>query len=202
MKKVTLLLTASFIAFVVLGMMSTASALTITPSTTPQWTYPLPVSDPIANPNSGDDIEAIVGSSDPDLIMLYKANVDSGEETDAPFYDNYGTIFSDPPDDPADATITWDDAGEPVISGTPLYLLVKDGNQEPLWYLFGLNISGAPSWDGQETIYVQGFWLNGGAISHVDIYGPTTSVPEPSTLLLLGAGLIGLGILGRRKFRR
>ena len=26
-------------------------------------------------------------------------------------------------------------------------------------------------------------------------------VPEPSTLLLLGIGLIGFGILGRKKFR-
>ena len=37
-----------------------------------------------------------------------------------------------------------------------------------------------------------------------DVSPPTTSttaVPEPSTLLLLGAGLIGFGILGRRKFR-
>jgi len=42
-------------------------------------------------------------------------------------------------------------------------------------------------------IHVQGF-ANGGSESFVN-------VPEPSTLLLLGAGLVGLGLLGRRKFR-
>jgi len=29
----------------------------------------------------------------------------------------------------------------------------------------------------------------------------TTFVPEPGTLILLGTGLLGLGILGRKKFR-
>ncbi len=32
--------------------------------------------------------------------------------------------------------------------------------------------------------------------------GNDASVPEPSTLLLLGSGLIGTGYLGKRKFRR
>jgi hypothetical protein len=40
--------------------------------------------------------------------------------------------------------------------------------------------------------------------SGTDKFSPKTTstvVPEPSTLLLLGAGLIGCGIFGRRKFR-
>lgn len=37
-------------------------------------------------------------------------------------------------------------------------------------------------------------------ISHLTGYNPGTSVPEPGMLLLFGAGLLGLGFFGRKKF--
>jgi len=37
------------------------------------------------------------------------------------------------------------------------------------------------------------------SLSHITYFG-TASVPEPATMLLLGSGLIGLGIFGRKKF--
>jgi hypothetical protein len=41
-------------------------------------------------------------------------------------------------------------------------------------------------------------------ISHFTIFGVqgTTNVPEPATVLILGLGLSGLGLVARRKFRR
>jgi hypothetical protein len=57
------------------------------------------------------------------------------------------------------------------------------------------------AWNGLETITLENFWPNQGAISHVTLYGgtPTTRVPEPGTMGLLGAGLLAFGFLRRRK---
>ena len=50
--------------------------------------------------------------------------------------------------------------------------------------------------------FYDGFSEYQGGYQHKQLSKTLTSVPEPSTLLLLGAGLIGFGILGRRKFRK
>jgi hypothetical protein len=113
--------------------------------------------------------------------------VDSGSA--APWYE---TWFANTPTDPSKATIKW--VGPGFISSNPVYVLVKDGNSTPAWYLY--NISG---WNGQDKIILQNFWPQRGAISNVSIYGTTTSVPDGGAIaMLLGAALLGLAGVGRK----
>ncbi|MEO5656840.1 MAG: PEP-CTERM sorting domain-containing protein, partial [Nitrospiria bacterium] len=68
----------------------------------------------------------------------------------------------------------------------------------PAQYLFNLGDGNPFLWNGTEQIVGTGFWPQQGAISHIAFYGKTTttSVPEPTMLLLLGSGLLGLGTWG------
>ena len=119
------------------------------------------------------------------VTALYKQDV--GGDESGEFVGHYSATFGYDPLDPTDSTITWD--GGSTISCPDCFLLVKDGNHNPAWYLFDIG-----SWDGMETIKLTGFWPYEGAISHVSIYGTPGQVPEPGILALLAVGLLGFSV--------
>lgn len=125
-----------------------------------------------------------------DLNSLYKDNVGGVEE--GPFAGSYETTYN-PPADPEDFLITY--VGGPII-GPPAYLLVKDGSQSPAWYFFDLTALG---WNGTDDIEGLGFWPNQGAISHVEIFGTPTTVPDGGSMAML-LGLALMGLAGVRRF--
>jgi len=180
MKKITLFLA-------VIGTTLSASALTITPSTgvlnVSRWQ-----GDDNSNFNA-DAIEAAIGVGG-QLTEVYKQDIgavaDSGSAASA-----YVTTFSNSASDPSDALIDFI-SGTP-ISGTSIFLYVKDGDQSPAYYIF--NISG---WNGTDDINLRDFWPEQGAISHVAILTGTATVPDGgATVALLGLGIAALGV-GRR----
>lgn len=69
------------------------------------------------------------------------------------------------------------------------------GNNPDEWFVYSLNSSvSSGAWS------FVGAYAQGGGLSHVTLYGSerTTQVPEPGTLALFGAGLLGMGLLRRR----
>lgn len=198
MKRIKILLLVLCTAVMLLGLTLSASAstITITPSTTPVW-YGDTTSEP-----SAADIVAKVGYMDT-LDLLYKSNVGGSE--DGTYAASYDTNYNS--NDPEDATITYVQAPSISTDYKALYLLVKDGNHTPQWYVFNLLDVNGVVWNRTDTIYIQDFWTGQGAISNVAIFGGETEPPpgpnpspEPATLLLLGLGLVGLAGT-RRNFK-
>jgi hypothetical protein len=136
------------------------------------------------------------------LSLLYKQDVGGGET--GPLSGSYETTFANTPTDPEDALIEYIGGNIPDMTEN-VWLLVKDGNQTPGRYAYDLDALG---WNGTDDLDLQDFWTGSGAISHVAIYGgstivppPTTvpppNLPEPSSLLLLGLGLLDLRLTRR-----
>jgi hypothetical protein len=169
--------------FGVLALAAQAQALLITPED------PIPIA--TGDQTSQDEINAYLALNYPELVEIYKHDVGEGES--GPLAGSYETTFLDTPTDPSGALIEY--TGGPIAEDA--FLLVKDGNHSPAWYLFDLS-----GWNGTDDLELSGFWPDQGAISHVTLYGGTTTVPEPGTLLLLGSGLVGLALYGRKSFKR
>ena len=128
------------------------------------------------------------GATSP-LSLLYKAGV--GDSDEGTFASSYNTIFSNTPNDPADATIL--NVADPHMGCFACYLVVKGGNADPSLYAFNIT-----SWNGLDPIELTDFWPDRGAISNVAIWGRAASLPEPGTLVLFSAAL-GLASLTRRR---
>lgn len=205
MKRNKILLLVLCTAVMLLGLTLSASALTIiTPSTTPVW-YGSTTDEP-----SAEDIATKVGYADT-LYLLYKSDAPNtsplvGSDS-GPYAASYNTTFDSI--DPEDATIEYVQPDYISTDYKALYLLVKDGNHTPQWYVFNLLDVNGDVWNRTDTIYIQDFWKvpPGGAISNVAIFGGYTELPpgpnpspEPATLLLLGLGLVGLAG-ARRNFK-
>lgn len=137
------------------------------------------------------DINEITGAT---LTQLYKYDIDSDTESGA-FASSYTTTYFNSPDDPSEALIKYDSA--PAINSAIKWLEVKDGNHDPIVYLFDISV-----WAGVMDISMLKFWPDNGAISHVAIYGSTSVVPVPAALPLFGSGLVILGFMGWRRRRK
>jgi hypothetical protein len=191
------------VALGALVLAASAQALTITPTSgtdgVTRWSGPETAQ---GGPNG---INSVIGPLITPSTELYKndavENSNLGSEAALPLAGSYHTVYGQTLDF-SSATITYTGGN---IVGPVAYMLVKDGNNNPGWYLYNLT---ALLWDGEATLNLSGFWEGvNGAISHISLYGistPPGDIPPPgvpdsgSTVALIGLAFLALAFVKRK----
>lgn len=146
-------------------------------------------------PSSGDVVFNVPPPAQPSYEVLFSRD----ETTVYNWLDTYNTPGEGNPGGNTNGLITWANdlitISDLFAGYTNLLVLVKvgGGTGDPDWAAFTMT-------GGDLTLGTSIVGGNGGGVSHVSIYGePPRRVPEPMTLTLLGAGLLGMGLARRRK---